>query len=81
MIITVLVIIRWNKAKGNKTKEEEESECKENVPEANCSLPFFKMRKIREHTTQVPHTVTFSTLNTSTQATNDLNSLYCNLCK
>ncbi|MEQ2214044.1 hypothetical protein XENOCAPTIV_027120, partial [Xenoophorus captivus] len=76
IIITVLVIIGWKKTKGINTKQKEEREMDSEDVVSYASISHTKKTKKKN---RVPHTVTFSTLNTSAQASIDLNSLHCNL--
>ncbi|KAM4713388.1 uncharacterized protein FYW61_020423 [Anableps anableps] len=70
MMITVLLIIRWMKTKGNKTKEEEsETDPEDDLTPKRPKGPRKKSESL---------TLTNSTVNTSSAPT-DPNSLYCNL--
>ncbi|MED6240688.1 hypothetical protein ATANTOWER_026005, partial [Ataeniobius toweri] len=79
IIITVLVIIGWKKTKGINTKKKEESEMDSEDVAPYASISHTKKAKKTKKKNRVPDTVTYSTLNTSAQATIDLNSLHCNL--
>ncbi|MEQ2316854.1 hypothetical protein AMECASPLE_036716 [Ameca splendens] len=79
IIITVLVIIGWKKTKGINTKKKEESEMDSEDVAPYASISHTKKAKKTKKKNRVPHTVTYSNMNSSAQATIDLNSLYCNI--